>query len=297
MRSVYIDLSLITSLQNINWSVSKIQTKSVYCEVRNDSLRIIQSKYILRRGKTHFRARSFGTFLNLSILFFWNVKLRYCVIEFWQFEAWSCPHLRGSRCPFFRLGHSCPRRWRRYVAPKGWNPKGQRRRVTSQREGMLKHTTYSAPEICVCDLCNNAVSGFDYSSLNARTICGKLNGKYAELSACGWIWRDRRISRRLSARIANYTLWKEHKSTREPTCYFLCTVNTCSNSVILILTALSSILRNYAKVKISVQIGTDDNYLHKKKVHNGLNSGNCFPSRLLSKNLHFKHSCLLYLTD
>jgi len=45
---------------------------------------------------------------------------------------------------------------------------------------MLNHTTYSALEICVCDLCNNAVSGLDYSALNARAICGKWNGKYAE---------------------------------------------------------------------------------------------------------------------
>ena len=59
---------------------------------------------------------------------------------------------------------------------------------------------------------------------------------------------------------------------------------------------LSNILQNYGKVKIFVTVGKNGSYLHKN-VHKGLNSGNCFPSRLLSKNLHFKRSWLLYLTD
>jgi hypothetical protein len=74
---------------------------------------------------------------------------------------------------------------------------------------------------------------------------------------------------------------------------FLCTVKPCINSVILILTTLSNVLRNYAKVQIFVKTGANDNYLHKN-VHNGLNSENYFPSCLLPKNLHFKRSCLLY---
>lgn len=154
-------------------------TKPATSEVRNDSLNIIRSKYILRRGKTQFHARSFGTVLNLGILFLWNAKVRYWVIKLRHFEPWSCPHLQGLRSPFFRLGHSCPRRLWLYVAPKGRNKTTQRRRVTSQREGMPNHTTQSAPEICVCDLCN-AVSGLDYSALNTGASCRKWNGKKAE---------------------------------------------------------------------------------------------------------------------